>query len=140
MEEFRWKIIKNIFLILINIVFTIYIAKKNSVHYVKVLNNDVLISNDKLLFLGRGYINLLIIGFFSLYTIWIDKFLLKKKITFKSSILIILLSVLILLIGISRVYLGVHYPSDILGGYLLSFALVIKCFDVFEKRKFVWKH
>ena len=80
-----------IFLILINIVFTIYIAKKNSVHYVKVLNYDVLISNDKLLFLGRGYINLLIIGFFSLYTILIDKFLLKKKITFKSSILIILL-------------------------------------------------
>ena len=80
-----------IILILINIVFTIYIAKKNSVHYVKVLNNDVLISNDKLLFLGRGYINLLIIGFFSLYTILIDKFLLKKKITFKSSILIILL-------------------------------------------------
>ena len=80
-----------IFLILINIVFTIYIAKKNSVHYVKVLNNDVLISNDKLLFLGRGYINLLIIGFFSLYTILIDKFLLKKKITFKSSIFIILL-------------------------------------------------
>ena len=80
-----------IFLILINIVFTIYIAKKNSVHYVKVLNNDVLISNDKLLFLGRGYINLLIIGFFSLYTILIDKFLQKKKITFKSSILIILL-------------------------------------------------
>ena len=80
-----------IFLILINIVFTIYIAKKNSVHYVKVLSNDVLISNDKLLFLGRGYINLLIIGFFSLYTILIDKFLLKKKITFKSSILIILL-------------------------------------------------
>ena len=56
-----------IFLILINIVFTIYIAKKNSVHYVKVLSNDVLISNDKLLFLGRGYINLLIIGFFSLH-------------------------------------------------------------------------
>ena len=80
-----------IFLILINIVFTIYIAKKNSVHYVKVLSNDVLISNDKLLFLGRGYINLLIIGFFSLYTILIVKFLLKKKITFKSSILIILL-------------------------------------------------
>lgn len=52
-------------------------------------------------------------------------------------ILIILLSVLILLIGISRVYLGVHYPSDIFGGYLLSLALIIKCFEIFEKRKFV---
>lgn len=80
-----------LFLLLINIVFTIYIAKKNSVHYVKVLDNDVLISNDKLLFWGRSYINLLIIGFFSLYTILIRRFLLKKKITFKSSILIILL-------------------------------------------------
>lgn len=80
-----------LFLLLINVVFTVFIAKKNSVHYVKVLGNSVLVSNEKFLFLGRGYINLLIIGFFSLYTILIRKLLLKKKITFKSSVLIIAL-------------------------------------------------
>lgn len=80
-----------LFLLLINVVFTVFIAKKNSVHYVKVLGNSVLVSSEKFLFLGRGYINLLIIGFFSLYTILIRKLLLKKKITFKSSALIIAL-------------------------------------------------
>ena len=40
-------------------------------------------------------------------------------------ILIIILSILICLIGISRIYLGVHYTSDVLGGFLLSISYLV---------------
>ena len=38
---------------------------------------------------------------------------------------IILLSILICSIGISRIYLGVHYTSDVLGGFLISISYLI---------------
>ena len=39
--------------------------------------------------------------------------------------LITLLSVLIILIGTSRIYLGVHYTSDVLAGFLISISYLI---------------
>ena len=38
---------------------------------------------------------------------------------------IVVLSLLICTIGISRIYLGVHYTSDVLGGFLLSISYAI---------------
>ncbi len=46
--------------------------------------------------------------------------------------LIFLLAVLILSIGYSRIYLGVHFPSDILGGYIAGFIWVIFCIIIFN--------
>ena len=40
-------------------------------------------------------------------------------------ILIVLLSILICTIGISRIYLGVHYTSDVLGGFLISISYLV---------------
>ena len=38
---------------------------------------------------------------------------------------IVLLSILICAIGISRIYLGVHYTSDVLGGFLISISYLV---------------
>lgn len=39
--------------------------------------------------------------------------------------LIIILSILIILIGTSRIYLGVHYTSDVIAGFLISISYLI---------------
>ncbi len=49
------------------------------------------------------------------------------------ALMIVIGLALTLFIGISRIYLGVHYPSDVIGGYLLSGAWIGLSIEVFER-------
>ena len=61
-------------------------------------------------------------AFYGLLIYLIIKNVKNKKLKYALSVLI---SFLILAIGFSRIYLGVHYTSDVLAGFLISIAYLI---------------
>src|SRR3989338_5155611 len=55
---------------------------------------------------------------FLIYLIWKLPFKHKKIIT-------LILTIFILLVGLSRIYLGAHWPSDVFGGYFIGTVWII---------------
>lgn len=53
--------------------------------------------------------------------------------------LLAILSLLIGLIGLSRIYLGVHYPTDVLAGFVLGFGILNLGFPSYDKKRFEWR-
>lgn len=68
-------------------------------------------------------------AFYGFLIYLVSRFGLNKLVKFG---LITFLVMLILSIGISRIYLGVHFPSDIAGGYIAGFIWVVFCILVFN--------
>lgn len=61
----------------------------------------------------------------------IFKYIKRKRVKFTLAALCLLF---VLLIGFSRIYLGVHYLLDVLGGYLIGFALDVVIFNVWNTK------
>ena len=76
---------------------------------------------------GHSMISMAFYGYF-IYLIY--KYVKNKYI---KSALIALLSCLIVLIGFSRIYLGVHYTSDVLSGFVISIAYLILFTSIVKK-------
>ncbi len=76
---------------------------------------------------GHSMVSLAFYGFLIYLIIKADW---NKKIKL---LLVIVLSIIILLIGISRIYLGVHYPSDVLSGFSLSLTYLLLSIYLYEK-------
>lgn len=57
-----------------------------------------------------------------------------KKMAFKITIVVIAI-LIIISVGISRIYLGVHYPSDVLAGFLIGGAWLAFSYPIFIKKR-----
>ncbi len=60
----------------------------------------------------------------------------KKKKVYRS--LQVILGILILCIGISRIYVGVHYPTDVLAGFALGASWLLASYPIYQKQKVVY--
>jgi membrane-associated phospholipid phosphatase len=118
---FHWEAVAALFAgfftALVNVIVKDYIRRPRPgidlVHVFKVLNSYSFPSGHVMYY----------VGFFGF--LWFLAYALLKRSWLRTLILIVL-GLLIALVGVSRVYLGQHWPSDVLGAYLLgSLCLVV---------------
>ena len=70
--------------------------------------------------------------FYGLVIYYVRKFVKRKWI---SNLLTVVLSLVILAVGITRIYLGVHYATDVLAAYVIGFVYLFVFIKILEKRE-----
>lgn len=73
-------------------------------------------------------------AFYGLLLYLVYKYVKNKYLKYS---LMVLLSIIIIFVPLSRVYLGVHYTSDVLVGFLISIVYLIFLIDYLKDKKYV---
>lgn len=116
----RWKYIAQLVLVLF-LALTSNLVLKQIIHRARP-NLDQMVSVETLSYPSGHAMTAMAFYGFLIYLFYIFK--INKFLKF---CIITILSILILSIGISRIYLGVHFPSDIIGGFIAGFIWIVFC-------------
>lgn len=116
-----WKKIRKAFLINLILVFMLNYILKLIFSRARPIDINIITETGYSFPSGHAMISLAIYGFLA-YLLWESDYKYKK-------IGVSLLVLLIVLIGISRIYLGVHYTSDVIAGFIVSLGYLLLFID-----------
>ena len=121
---------KNVFYIILNILLCFLLNQTAKYLFARTRPEDInLVIETGFSFpSGHSMVSLAFYGFF-VYLLYHKKWSKKKRL-----MACIPLIILTLLVGISRIYLGVHYASDVLAGFALAMAYLIIFIKLFYKK------